>query len=381
MKRLILTLAIVGFAGTSAWAMNTDDIIALCKAGFEPEKIARIVDATGLDQPLEGADWARLKTEGCGDDVVDALLDVLIPAEEETEAAVEERSNDDDHDVNVYLSGDWGWNGWYGSLFWGNDPYWSIAWTTLDPSWMWHRNAWDPFWYDPWGYPPYGHHHYYGGWCDPFYYSHRHYVGGYYSGGTYARQKALRRAGHTLASYAVVKTSPATRRAAHASVQAKPYRANAAAGTHQGLTGYRKTARAGTAGNDGGMTARHKSAPAGTSYTTRSQAQKRDAEGTGSQSSGRYATRKSAGGTTGGQTATPRTGTRSRTTVKSQPGSSGTPAAEPKAKKKSSRSGGSPPQGSSYSPGTITRQGQSAAVARGSSTSHSGGSLTPRPKK
>ena len=85
MKRLILALTIVAFAGSAAWAMNTDDIIALCKAGFDPEKIARIVDATGLDQPLAAADWARLKTEGCGDDVVDALLDVLVPAGEETE--------------------------------------------------------------------------------------------------------------------------------------------------------------------------------------------------------------------------------------------------------------------------------------------------------
>ncbi|MEW5701717.1 MAG: hypothetical protein AB1792_05770 [Candidatus Zixiibacteriota bacterium] len=364
MKRLMITLGFVAAMAVSSQAMNTDDILALCQSGFEPDKIARIVDATGLDQPLTTGDWVRLKTEGCGDDVVEALLDVLVPVDEEGQEVYDSDTEYRDRDVNVYVSGDWGWNGWYGSLFWGYDPYWSFGWNTWDPwaGWCWTSRA--SWWYDPWG-PSYYHHRYWG-WDDRFYYGHGHRPGWHGYDGRYVRHKALRRAGHSAAEYAVVKSSPIARRAVHANVQTRAYRATSTVATGNATSGH--------------MTARTKSGRAGTAFTTRSQSRGSSNTSTGARSSGTYAKRKTSGAAGSGQTVTPRTGAQPRTTVRSQPGSSGTTStAKPKAKK-SSRSGGTPPSGSSYSPPPTSSTGRASSGSQPSQSSHNG-TLKPRPKR
>ena len=56
-KTLALLTMFFGLAVTPAMAMNVDDILELCRAGFEPDRIARIVHAAGMDRPLEAAEW------------------------------------------------------------------------------------------------------------------------------------------------------------------------------------------------------------------------------------------------------------------------------------------------------------------------------------
>src|SRR3972149_969743 len=96
MKRMLLSVMVVGlvFGGSATYGMSTDDIVQLCKAGFTPERIAKIVDATGLDRPLAAADWARIRNDGCDDRVVDALLDVLVPADADAGGAVGDNASE-----------------------------------------------------------------------------------------------------------------------------------------------------------------------------------------------------------------------------------------------------------------------------------------------
>ncbi len=202
MRRFLLALMIGGMAASSGYAMTVDDIIQLCQAGFTPDRIARIVDATGLDEPLQASDWARLKQQGCNDQLVDALLEVLVPTDEESGNATNEEATSEsrqDH-VNVYFSGGWGWNAGYSGLGYGGyDPFWSFGWTYWDPygDWYWWNRP--GYWYAStwWGYP-YSHNFY----CDPYYYHGGAYNGGYYSSGHYARYKASRRGSLRGSDYA-----------------------------------------------------------------------------------------------------------------------------------------------------------------------------------
>lgn len=196
MKRILTAMALILGLTATTHAMSVDDIIELCRAGFEPERIASIVEATGLDEPIGASDWVRMKEEGCGEELVDALLAVLVPvdeSEEYTGATGSTYSRSGYSDVNVYVHGGYGsrWNNWwYGGFSMGwYDPYWSIGWT-----------YWDPYWYSTWwGYRPYYYHyawwgHPWYGYCqprhcwscyDPYWFSG--------SGGQYARYKASRR--------------------------------------------------------------------------------------------------------------------------------------------------------------------------------------------
>lgn len=230
-KTLALMTMLVGLAATPAMAMSVDDILELCRAGFDGDRIARIVEAAGMEKPLEAADWSRIKTEGCGDEVVDALLNVLAPAE-----ADEEYDDDsyDDGDVDVNLYGQWGTNGWYGSAFWGGySPSWGFGYSSYDPfwdwSWRWHWTG-GYSWYDPWWCYPHRPAYYCHTWYSPYYYCGGGYTGGYYSGGVYERQKASRQGGSAKAyRYASAKTSTVATQATYASAKAKPYRGGAVA--------------------------------------------------------------------------------------------------------------------------------------------------------
>ena len=282
MKTLLTALAATLIA-SSAWAMTPDDIIDLCRAGFEPDKIARIVDAAGLDEPLTGADWARIKSEGCGDEVVDALLDVLVPV---TESGVEEPSDvaaeDTDTDVDVYLSGSWGWHGYYGSLVWGYDPVWSAGWSWWDPwcgtGWV----GWDPFWYDWWQWQ---HRPYRWAYWDPYYYGGDHYGGGHH-GHRDADHRMYRRGGQSVTGYAAVKSSPAARRAAYVSARAKPYRGDRTVDATTSV--YRTKTRV-----DGSAVHRATTTRSNTAYTTRPRSEVRSSAPGATVRSGQYGATKS----------------------------------------------------------------------------------------
>jgi hypothetical protein len=204
MKKILTALALVLTSGATIYAMSVDDIVELCRAGFEPDRIASIVEATGLDEPLGAQDWVTLKEQGCDEELVDALLEVLVPvdeAEEYTGESTESYSRPANSDVNVYLGAQYGygWNDWwYGGFSMGwYDPYWSIGWT-----------YWDPYWYSTWwGYRPYAYHYAWWGhpwynYCQPSYYCYSCYDHNWSgSGGTYARYKSSRRGSLKSDSY------------------------------------------------------------------------------------------------------------------------------------------------------------------------------------
>ncbi len=365
MKKTLGALVIMAaLVATPALAMNVNDILELCNAGFEPDRIARIVEAAGMDQPLEAADWARLKNEGCGDQVVDALLDVLAPADVEVDVETESgRSYDVDGDVDINLYGSWGTNGWYGSLFWGGyDPWygWGYRYAWYDPfwDWNWYWAGWN--WYDPWWCSPHTWHYYRHVWHDPYYYCHGHYNGGYYSGGAYERQKASRQGGTSKAfRYANAKTSTAVAKATYASAKAKPYR-NAAVATGMVTTGgvaVRKSTRTSVTTANGATLSRTKSgAYTRGSSTVGTGAVKREGTSSTIRTDNGYAKRKtsmrSGGATSTGNTTTVNRGkTKSRTST----GTSGTSTSTVKRKGtgatstgKSGTGTGTKPSGSSY---------------------------------
>lgn len=228
-KSFMLTIVIVGLAATPAPAMTVDDILELCRAGFDADRIARIVEATGIEQSLEASDWSRIRTEGCGDAVVDALLNLLAPVEEVVNDSSYDASQDN-LDVNLY--GNWGTNGWYGSGFWGGwSPWWGVGYSSYYGSWWGWSTHWaHTSWYDPWWSHSHGRSYYCRTWNDPYYYSGGNYTGGYYSGGVYQRQKASRQGGSTKAyRYASSKASAVMTKATYASAKAKPYRGGAVA--------------------------------------------------------------------------------------------------------------------------------------------------------
>ncbi|MBI3873254.1 MAG: hypothetical protein HY304_09285 [candidate division Zixibacteria bacterium] len=346
MKRLLLAIGLAMLFGATARAMNTEDIIDLCHAGFSAERIAKIVDAAGLDQPLTGADWARIRSEGCGDAVVDALLGVLVQTgndsvEEESEQPANRTDDNDQNHTNIYLSGGWGWNGGYGSAFWGYDPYWSVGWGYYDPFWSWNWYASDPFWWDRWYGPRFYHEPYRYGYCDPFYYSGHNYVGGYYSGGFYARQRVARRGGMGITHYAVVKSSPAVQRSTYVVARSKPYRGVVATtAVNRGTFAYAKRSGATvTTSRGGAWTTRRKSISTTSVMTTRSQAQRARGTGAGSTSTNPYARRKTSGST---GVARPSTGAVQKRGTSATPPTSTTPSTgQPAAKRKGSGHGGS----------------------------------------
>jgi len=265
-KTLALMAMLVAFAATPVMAMNVDDILELCRAGFEPDRIARIVQVAGMEQPLEASDWSRIKSEGCGDEVVDALLNVLAPVEEVVDDEAYDSSQDN---VNINLYGDWGTNGWYGSGFWGGrSPWWGIGYSSYDPwwdwSWRWHWTG--SIWYDPWWFYPYGRSYYCHTWSNPYYYSGGHYTGGYYGGGVYQRQKALRQGGSTKAyRYASAKASPVMTKATYAAAKAKPYRGGVIAtgmNANGGVAAFGKSSRTNVTTAQGNTYTRTKSTTA-----------------------------------------------------------------------------------------------------------------------
>ncbi|MEW5873642.1 MAG: hypothetical protein AB1752_00495 [Candidatus Zixiibacteriota bacterium] len=241
MKRILTALALILTFGVSARAMSVDDIIELCKAGFEPDRIASIVEATGLDEPLEAQDWVTLKEQGCDEELVDALLAVLVPVEEDAEDYTGEYGEGfhraGNADVNVYLGGGyWNrWNDWwYGgfSIGW-YDPYWSIGWT-----------YWDPYWYSTWwGYRPYTYHYAWWGhpwyrYCQPTYYCYSCYDYGWTGHhGSYARYKSERRGSlkSDNYSYAGAKTRTTVESGVMSKVRAKSTFASATMGADGGL--------------------------------------------------------------------------------------------------------------------------------------------------
>ena len=363
-----------------ARAMNVDDILQLCNSGFSADRIARIVQATGMDQPLAAADWARLKTDGCGDEVVDALLDVLAPATQAQESEGTAESDNADN-VNVYVHSDLGWNGWYGSMFWGpSDPWWgmNVGWYT--PSWGWngYYNNW--YWSDPWWGSSF-HHHYYGfAYCDPYFYSGHHYTGGYYFGGVHYRQKAMRQAGGGARGYryASLKSTPSVQNATFTSARVKPYR-NGAVVRGMGETGvvaYRKTVATSVVRTGDATLARRKVGMYGRSSTPTNGAVKGNQPTT---TTSTYAKRKTTG--TAG-TGTTTTGVYRGKTRVSQPGSTG---GTTSTSGKRRTSGGATSTGNSSggtSTGTAKPKYQGSSVSTGSApagNSSSGGAQA-RPK-
>jgi hypothetical protein len=364
LSAIIATLVL---AASSVWAMTTDDIIELCKAGFSPERIAKIVDATGLDEPLNASDWARLKNEGCDEKLVDALLEVLVPVDSnspEQPSGQAQESESDNPDVNVYVRGGWNWDGWGAGLGFGwYDPYFSIGW-----------NTWDPYWYGGWGYPGYWYANDWWGYpyrhrfgCGPFNYHSHWYDGGYYSSGGYGRHKAPRRGSSRDSYYSTYKTPQTVQRHLMAKTVATTSLSSSGFSSHYaGLASKGAVQRGGL-----GTTA---STSTGRTYTTRS----KTGTSTGL-STNRYRSRGSGavipqGGTTGSD----RYGT-----VKTK-GSTGTGAAtgtrsgthqrgRPKVAAPSGDSGSPPPASGDGGRGTTGKDSGS----RGGS---SGGGATPRHK-
>jgi hypothetical protein len=402
MKKLITAIsmaAVCAFllaATPAARAMSVDDILQLCNSGFTADRIARIVEATGMDKPLEASDWARLKSDGCGDEVVDALLDVLAPA---TQTEVSDDAIDDADNVNVYVRSDWGWNGWYGSLFWGgpSDPWWGSRVGWYDPWWGWNSYYSNWYWNDPWWGYPY-HHRYYGyAYCDPYFYHGNHYTGGYYFGGMHYRQKAMRQAGGGAKTYryASLKSTPSVQNATYASARVKPYRSGSVVRgmDETGLVAYRKSTT--SVVRDGSTTqVRRKSASygrsttpstgavtkgrtttTGTTGTTSTYAKRKTMVSTGSGSTttsvSRSKTKVKSPTTTGGSTTT--TVKRKSSGGATSTGNTSTGTSTSKAKPKGSSS-------SSYSPPKHQGSGSvstSSSSARGSSSS----GAQARPKK
>ena len=313
MKRLLLSTMVAAFvlSGSTAYAMTTDDIIQLCKAGFTPDRIAKIVDATGLDEPLTASDWARIRNDGCDDKLVDALLEVLVPVDENGEETDQENSGGvRQSDVNVYVrEGDgWGWGGGYGGLSYGwYDPFWSVGWTSWDPYWGWAGWGYPSYWYanDWWGYP---YRHRFG--CGPFFYHSNWYNGGYYSSGHYARYKASRRGTLGGSYYASIKTPQTVQRG----LVAKTVAFQASSTSFDRATGLRSksvspsptTIRGGTTATDRAYTTRSKGAGGGTVSrgALRSKGSGATVEGKSSTGAARYGTVKTRGQSKG----TPSTG-------------------------------------------------------------------------
>lgn len=329
-KTLALMTTIFALAASPALAMNVDDILELCRAGFEPDRIARIVEAAGIDQPLEASDWSRIKSEGCGDEVVDALLDVLAPVEVEEEYEGETYDSERDN-VNINLYGDWGTNGWYGSAFWGGySPYWGIGYSAFDPWWEWRWHWTGGYsWYDPWWCYPYRTAYYCHTWYNPYNYCHGNYTGGYYYGGVYERQKASRQGGTAKAyRYASAKTTPSVVKATYASAKAKPYRGGVVATgmTENGGVAVRKSSRTSVTTANGTTYTKTKSSSAvrGSSGTTTGGVKQKGSTTTVRTDNG-YSKRKTTV-TNGGATSTGNSTTtvnRSKTRTKTSTGTSG----------------------------------------------------------
>lgn len=394
-KTLAMMTAFFAFSAIPAVAMDVDDILELCRAGFEPDRIARIVEAAGMDQPLEAADWSRIKTEGCNEGVIDALLDVLAPV------AVEEEYDDRTYDsrrdnVNINLYGNWGTNGWYGSAFWGGYSPWGIGYSSYDPwwdwAWRWHwAGSWN--WYDPWWCYPHRPAYYAHGWYSPYYYHGGHYAGHYYSGGVYHRQKASRQGGSAKATrYASGKTSVAATKATYASAKAKPYRDGAAVSglNESGSVAIRKSTRTSVTTAGGTSVTRSK-----TTATTRSGvstgAVKQKGSTVTTPSNSDYAKRKTAvrnGGTTSTGNAT--TVDRSKTKTRTSTGGTGSTGTSTTVKRKSSgaTSTGKAPEttaptkessGSTYrAPASTSTPSGTAAPRSGSGGSSGGGTARPK---
>lgn len=391
MRRTLGSMAIlVAFAAVPAMGMDVDDILELCRAGFEPDRIARIVEAAGLDQPLEAADWSRIKTEGCGDQVVDALLDVLAPVE--AEAEYEDESYESDRDVDINLYGSWGTNGWYGSVFWGGySPWWGAGYGWYDPwwDWRWHWASWD--WYDPWWCYPHHWRYYCHTWYSPYYYCHDHYTGGYYYGGVYERQKASRQGGSAKAyRYAAAKTSPAVVQATYASAKAKPYRGGTVVSglNETGGAAIRKSTRTNVSTADGSVytKTRSKTAARGSSGLSTGNVKSRSSS-TSLREGNTYSKRKTGirgGGATSTGNSSP-TVTRSKTKSRTTPGSSGSTGSGTTVKRKSSGGtdtskspstvspGGTKPSGSSFRTPSSTSAPRGTAAPRGGTSHGSGG--------
>lgn len=390
-KTLALTTMLVALAVTPAMAMNVDDILELCRAGFEPDRIARIVEAAGLDQPLEASDWSRIKTEGCGDDVVDALLNVLAPVE------VEEGYDDDSYDsesdnVDINLYGSWGTNGWYGSAFWGGyAPYWGIGYSWYDPWWEWRWHWTGGYsWYDPWWCYPHHTRYYCHTWYNPYNYCHGNYTGGYYYGGVYERQKASRQGGTAKAyRYASAKTTPSVVKATYASAKAKPYRGGAVATgmTENGGVAVRKSTRTSvtTAGGTTYTRTKSTSAVRGSSGTTTGSVKQKGTSTTVRTDNG-YSKRKTTV-TNGGATSTGNSTTtvnRSKTKTKTSTGTSSGTSTTVKRKSSGATSTGKAPAtttpSTGKSSGSSYRAPSSGSAPRGTAAPRTSGGGTARVK-
>jgi len=352
----------------------------VCKAGFTPERIAKIVDATGLDRPLAAADWARIRNDGCDDRVVDALLDVLVPADEDADDAIgdnESETRDEtgqaSSNINVYLRGSWGWDNWYGGFGYGwYDPFWSVGWTAWDPYWGWSSWGYPNYWYanDWWGYP---YRHRFG--CGPFYYHSNWYNGGYYSSGHHDRYKESRRRSRSDSYYADLKTPQTVQRG----LVAKTVAFQASSASFDRATGLRSksvspspaTIRSGATPTDRAYTTRSKGAAQGrvSREAIRSKGSGATVEGKSSTGAARYGTVKTRGQSKG----TPSTGTGNqgnygRTRTKSSGTTQSTPPATT-TKQKSTP----PPAGNDGGKGSIKRDA-------GTSQGTSQGTHAPRKK-
>lgn len=375
MKKILLSALVASlvFAGSAAYGMTADDIIQLCKAGFTPQRIAKIVDATGLDAPLVAADWARIRNDGCDDRVVDALLEVLVPADEATGEASDATMSDDSDEsgetasnVNVYLRTGWGWDGWYGGFSYGwYDPYWSVGWTAWDPYWTWGGWGYPGYWWanDWWGYP---YRHRFG--CGPYFYHSNWYHGGYYASGHWERHKDYRRGRGEHGSYYSDHKTPET---VQRGLMSKAVAYQMSSNSTDRAYGLRSKGSAvsptstitkGT-GSDRGYTTRSKST--GKGLTTREQLR---SKGTGTAIQGKTATGGSRYGTVktqgkSGGTTPSGTGNQGtyRQRAKSSGGTTATPPATTTTKQKSTPppAPASAPAGNEGGKGSIQRDGGS----------------------
>lgn len=347
MRKILLSAMVASLvlAGSVAYGMTADDIIDLCKAGFTPQRIAKIVDATGLDRPLVAADWARIRNDGCDDRVVDALLDVLVPADgDASEASIEDdddESGETRSNINVYLRSNWGWDGWYGGFSYGwYDPFWSVGWTSWDPYWGWSGWGYPSYWYanDWWGYP---YRHRFG--CGPYFYHSHWYDGGYYASGRWERHKDHRRSSRHGSYYADHKTPETVQRGLMTKAVAFQTSASSSDRSYGLRSKGSATSPTGTiskgTGTDRGYTTRSKTS--GTGLTTREQLRSKNSGGavttgkstTGASRYGTVKTRSKSSDTAPSGTGSQGTYTRQR--PKSSGGTTATPPATTTTKQKS----------------------------------------------
>jgi hypothetical protein len=189
-------------------AATIDEIISMQEAGISPEIIIEVIDATGLEDPMDEDAWSALLEA----DIDPLILEYLV-AEYLANSDDDEWSWEDDESGSDNRMGGEGFHheptgyspiytreyqGYYGDSYY-NDYYYGGRYDYNSgivvyepPVWVWHDY---PTWYSGWNGPGfyrhdrhhnrgYGGHSYYGsGWGFPYYYNNRHYYddgwGGY----------------------------------------------------------------------------------------------------------------------------------------------------------------------------------------------------------